>query len=206
MGASKSSGKASKQARADEAARQARIREGTSAIDSTFNNQFTPEFFDSRRTAYVDYAMPQLEQQHADARKELVYALTRAGQLDSSARAEKEAELARLFGVQKQKVADDALGFSNQAKTAVEDARGGLITMLNATGDSAGAANSALARASTLTQPQQFSPLTQLFADFTAGLGQQAALEKASAYSNGMVKPRYDTGLFGPSKTAVKVM
>lgn len=205
MGKSKSGGNAAAQARADEQARQQRIREGTTAIDTTFDGQFTPDFYEGRRKAYMDYAMPQLDQQHADATKELTFALARSGQLDSSTRADKESQLAKLFALNQQKVADDALGYSNQSKTAVEGARGDLVTMLNATGDAQGAANSAVARASTLTAPQQFSPLSQLFADFTSGLGQQAALEKAAYFTGGAVKPRYDTGLFSPSRSAVKV-
>jgi hypothetical protein len=194
---SKGGGNEAKQARKDEQERQARIREGTASINKTFDSQFNDDFFNGRRDAFMNYATPQLEDQYGKASKELTFALARGGNLDSSARGQKLGELQKLYDVNKQKVADDALSSSTQARTAVEDARGNLIATLNATGDAQGAANSALTRASVLSQPTAYSPLGQLFTDFTSSLGIQAAQERAAAASGGSYSPRYDTGLFG---------
>lgn len=166
---------------------------------------FDDAFFDARRNAYINFARPQLEDQFGDAQKQLTYALARGGNLNSSVRGEKVSELQKKFDLGLQEITDKGLAYSTDARNAVEDARAGLIAQLNATGDAQGAASAAMARASALSQPQAYSPLTQVFADFTAGLGQQAALERASAYSGGMIQPRYNTGLFGPSANAVKV-
>lgn len=185
-----------KQARADEEARQGRIREGTAKINTTFE-QFNDGFFDGRQKAYMDYANPQLEDQYGKAGNELTFALARGGNLNSSTRGAKLGELQQLYDLNKQKVADDALASSTQARTAVEDSRSGLIATLNATGDAQGAANSALARSSALSQPAAYSPLGQLFTDFTSALGIQAAQERAAAASGGSYKSNYDTGLFG---------
>lgn len=192
-------------ARAEEAARQERIRQGTQRIGTIFDSNFNDQFFDGRRQAYIDYATPQVEDQFADAQKQLTFALARGGNLNSSVRGEKAGELQQRFDLTKQEVADKGLSYANEARANVENARSDLVGMLNATGDAEGAASSAISRAATLSQPMAFSPLTQLFADFTAGLGQQAAVERAAAFSGGMVQPRYNTGLFGPSRGAVKV-
>lgn len=192
-------------ARKDEQARQEKIRTGTERVNSIFDGQFNDDYYAKTQKSYLDYAEPQLEDQYAKTQKELTFALTRAGLLDSSARSDKVAELQKEYDLQKQNVADEALSFGTKAKTSVEDARSGLIATLNATGDAEGAANSALTRASVLSQPAAFSPLTSLFSDFTAGLGTQAALERANYYSGGAVKSRYNTGLFSPSGSAVKV-
>lgn len=197
MGGGKGGGNEAKQARKDEQERQQRIREGTTKINSTFDSQFNDKFFDGRRDAFMSYATPQLEDQYGKAGKELTFSLARGGLLDSSARGQKMGELQKLYDVNKQKVADDALASSTQAKNAVEDARGNLISTLNATGDAQGAANSALTRASVLSQPAAYSPLGQLFTDFTSTLGIQAAQERAAAASGGSYKSNYDTGLFG---------
>jgi len=193
------------QVRADEQARQANIRQGTEKINSTFDSEFTPTFYDARRDAFLNYATPQLEDQFKDAQKQLTYSLDRNGTLDSSIRAQKEADLQKLYDTNRRSVADQALGYSTQAKTAVEDGRANLIATLNATGDAEGAANSALARSQALSAPDTYSPLAQLFTSFTSGLGQQAALEKAAALSGGAISPQYTTGLFGSSKNAVQV-
>lgn len=191
-------------ARNEEAARQAKIRDGTQKINQTFDSQFTDPFFAGRRTAYMDYANPQLQDQYGDAREQLTYALARAGTLDSSIRADKDAELQKLYDQRVREVGDQALALETDSRNAVEGARTDLIRTLQATGDAEGAANSALTRAQILSKPEAYSPLSQLFADFTAGLGVQAAQERAEAASGGYYKAPYNTGLFG-SKGAVAV-
>lgn len=164
---------------------------------------FNDDFFTGRRQAYLDYATPQIDDQYADAQKQLAFALARSGTLDSSVRGQKTAELQKQYDLTTQQVADQALSYETEARNAVEDARANLISMLNATGDAEGAANAALARSQALSQPVAFSPLTNLFADFTSTLGRQAAFERANHYSGGQTGARYDTGLFTPSSSAV---
>lgn len=183
-------------ARAEEAERQGRIRQGTAQVDNIFS-RFNDDFFRKQRESYIDYALPQLQQQRDDAAKDMTFALDRTGQLGGSVRAQKAGELQRLFKLNEQQVRDQALAHESQARTGVENARADLVGMLNATGDTQGAVNSALSRATVLTKPQAYSPLGQLFADFTGALGTQAAQERAAAASGGMYRPRYDTGLFG---------
>lgn len=201
----KSGGGEAERARREEQQRQKRIREGTTRVNSIFDGQFNEPYFEGRKQAYIDYANPQLEQQRDSAQKELTFALARSGLLDSSVRGQKAGELQQKYDLNKQQIADQALSYSGEAKSAVEDARAGLINTLNATGDAEGAASSAINRASALSKPAAFSPLSQLFADFTAGLGTQAALEKANYYSGGQTGARYNTGLFAPRGNAVKV-
>jgi len=260
MGGKSDGGNEAEMARTDEQARQARIRQGTKAVNSIFDGGmigdgavgndavydptktyyltdgsvwsptgnaarsfsemaasgqlfggtktltgFNPDFFSGRKQSFLDYANPQLDDQYGDAQRELTFALDRAGLLDSSARATKAAELQKKYDLNKQQIADQALSYETQAKSAVEDARSNLIATLNATGDAQGAANSAITRASVLSQPAAYSPLSQLFADFTSTLGTQAALEKANYYSGGQTGARYTTGLFAPSSNAVVV-
>lgn len=192
------------QARADEQERQAKIRGGTNEINGIFDSQFNDGFFEKQKQGYLEYATPQLNKQYGDAQKELTFALARSGNLDSSTRAAKEGDLSSMFATQDRAVKDQALSMSNDTRNSVESARSDLIRTLSATGDATGAANSALTRAGALSQPTAYSPLGQLFSNFTAGLGTQAALERANAMSGGAIKPRYDTGLFGNSG-AVKV-
>lgn len=185
-------------ARQEEEARQARIREGTSAINNTFDSQFRPEFFDARRQAYTDWATPQLQDQYGDAAKQLLYALDRGGNLDSTARAEKNSELSKLYQLRNQELTDQAVTQANKARANVEASRSDLLTTLNATGDADQAARAANSQAAIMSQQEAYSPLANLFADFTAGLGVQAAQERAQALSGGAYRARFDTGLFAP--------
>lgn len=162
---------------------------------------FNDEFYDQRKKSFMDYATPQLEKQYGDANKELSFALARSGLLNSSARATKAGDLQSLYDINKQDVADKALGYETEARTSVEDARQNLISMLNATGDDQGAASSAIARASTLSKPTPYSPLGQLFAEFTNTLGIQAAQERS--FAAGGPRPAYNTGIFGGKSRVV---
>jgi hypothetical protein len=192
------------QARADEQARQAKIRAGTTRIEDIFKQNFTDDFFTGREQSYKDFALPELDRQFGDTKKQLTYALARSGTLDSTDRAKREADLQREYDVNKQGVADQALGYSTSTKNSVEEARANLITMLNSTGDVEGATNQALSRASTLSAPMPFNPIGQLFATTTGALATQAAAERAAALSGGAYQPAFNTGLFG-NKNAVKV-
>lgn len=199
---SKKGGNEAEQARAEELARQRKIRKGTASINSTFDGQFTPQFYDDRLKAFLDYATPQLDSQHADAQKELTFSLARSGLLNSSSRGDLASELAKKYAIQKQNVADQALSYQNTAKTNVEDARANLISTLNATGDATQATNDAITRASVLSQPQAYSPLSDLFVDFTSAIGKQAAAERAFNYGAGPM-PTLGTVLTAPSRSAV---
>ena len=110
----------------------------------------------------------------------------------------------KQYDINLQDITDKARAFETDARNNVERSRGDLISMLQATGDATGAANSALTRASTLATPPAYSPLGQLFQDSTAMLGQQMAAERAFALGLGP-KPRGGTGLFGSSGGSVKV-
>ncbi len=162
------------QARADEQARQDRVRSGTARINALFDGTpipadtpaapaevgrgggfagelaskltpgqsttaaadplagntfggFTDDFFKKQGKAYSDYATPQLEDQLADARKQLTFALDRSGLLNSSVRADQEGTLAKQAGTARQGVADTALTTEQNARNAVAGARSDLI-------------------------------------------------------------------------------
>lgn len=234
--------------RADEQARQQRIREGTARINSIFDGSpaqpagsgvnspadmaellrsaftsngsdlaqqlgqgseavqgaFTPEFYEGRKRAYVDYAMPQLDKQYGDAKDKLTFDLARSGTLNSSIRAGKDADLSSMYDTNRRAVLDEALSQTNNTRNQVEAARADLIAMLNSTGDVQSTVNSALSRAQALTQPAAYSPLSQMFGAFTSALGTQAAAERAQALSGGAYRAPYNTGLFS-NPSAVRV-
>jgi hypothetical protein len=174
-------------ARAEERARQNRIRGGTQRIGDIFG-QFTPDYFTRQGQSYLDYATPQLEDQYRDAQKQLAFSLARSGNTESSVRGDLAAELEKTYGLGRQKLADQALDLGNRSRAAIEDARGGLVSMLNSTGDVEGATQEAIRRASILSQQPQFSPLANMFADFTGILGTQQAAQKAYE-AGGVVGP-----------------
>lgn len=174
------------------------------ATPNTFGG-FTDDFYKGREKAYTDFATPQLEDQQAEARKQLTYALSRNGTLNSSIRADQEATLGKIAGTARQGIADTARTQANQTRSSVEGARSDLINTLTSTGDVEGSVSSALSRATALSAPTQFSPLGGMFANFTGALGTQAAAERAQYMSGGAVRAPFNTGLFAPSSGSVRV-
>lgn len=193
---------AAMQASQQEQQRQNKIRSGAAAIDNTFS-QFNDNFYKGRRQSFVDYAKPQLDDQYADTRKQLTYWLDGRGLLDSSVRAQKEAELQKKYDLNSRSVTDQALDYENQTRNQVSEARSALVRDLQASGDASGAQQAAVNRATALSAQPTFSPLASLFGDFTNTLATQANLERGEAYSGGMIKPAFSTGLFA-NKDAVK--
>lgn len=180
--------KASDQAAAAQAAETARENNITAAagkVNDTFNAQFAPGFYDQQRQNYLNYATPQLQQQYADAQKQLTYSLARAGNLDSSARSQQEGDLQKQYDANQQQLQSSAQAAANTIKSNVESSRSGLIASLNTSGDTAAAVNNAASQAAALSQTPSYSPLGDLFSTTTSALAQQAALDKQNALASG---------------------
>ncbi|ODT60955.1 MULTISPECIES: hypothetical protein [Paracoccus] len=203
--AGKQAEREARRVREDEEARQARVAEGTANINQTFDSQFTPEFFSGIADSYQNFASPQLQDQHQDANKQLTFDLARGGKLDSSTRATQGGELQKIYSLGQQQIADQALAQQNAARNSVEDARSGLISQVNATGDATGATNAARARAEALSRPAgDFSPIGDMFQGFTGQLGQRYAAERAYAASGGASRG-YTPVSYGAPSGAVRV-
>lgn len=170
--------------------RQTRIGEGRSKIDQNFG-QFNDDFYTQRNQAYVDYASPELDKQYKDSMRSLVSALARSGNLQSSTRAEKFANLDEQYKQRKLDITNTGRDYSNQAKDAVERSRAELITQNESLADPNAISGNALARSQSLAQLPSFSPLGNMLTDATQGLATQADLERRG-------QARYNTGLFTP--------
>jgi hypothetical protein len=79
--------------------------------------------------------MPEVDRQADQQRKDLIYALARTGNLDSSAAIDKAAELRQEGNKQRIAVANEGLNQANALRGQVENTRGNVVAELNATGD-----------------------------------------------------------------------
>jgi hypothetical protein len=110
-------GDEAKRARAEEAARQARIKTGIGGIDSAFSG-FDSNFYDGRKQAYLNFAMPQLNEQHDDAYRGLTYQLARQGLNESSTGADRFGRLQKTYDMNRQGVVDKGMETANNARRA----------------------------------------------------------------------------------------
>ena len=181
--------------RAEEEARQGRIREGRKKIDDAFSG-FDDKFFAGREKSYLDYATPRLDDQYNDAVSELTLALARSNLLNSSARARKFGDLQKQYGLQARSVGDKAKEYGSGARRSIEASKSDLQSQNMSLADPALIAANAANRASAMTELPAYSPLGALFVGVTEGLATQADLERRN-------KSRYDlSGLFGTSDSS----
>lgn len=188
--------KIAKQQRADEVARQNAIKQGMGQISSTFG-AFNDGFYKKRADDYLAYAMPDINRQASDNRENLIYALARTGNLDSSAAIDKNAELTEEANKARIGAANEGINQSNNLRNQVEQTRGNVVAELNATGDASAASASALRAVQNLNQPAGFSPLGSLFlnfADSVARIGSRAGNGYSGFAGGGSGTPLFSTG------------
>ena len=181
--------------REEEKARQRRIKRGMKKIDTTFK-AFNDAFYKKRGDDYEAYAMPDVDRQQEDQHKNLIYALARTGNLDSSAAIDKHADLIAEGNKVRIGVTNEGLNQSNQLRNQVENTRSNIVAELNATGDDTAASNSALRQIQHLNQPAGFSPLGNLFLNFAnsvAAIGSRAQ-NGYSGFVGGGASPLFSSG------------
>lgn len=206
--------------RQQEAERQARIREGTNAINQIFGGkintpyteqvpvtrwasggaqnvregrmgvpvqttsnqpverirteeapgQFGDDFFDGLERNYIDYYLPQFTRQAEDADRGLRINLGRTGNLTSSYGARELARLAEDKESNRRRIIDESIRYGSDQRKNLEDTRGNLIGQLEAGAGVENVAGQAAAQARSMTAPPAFSPLGDLFKNYTAAV------------------------------------
>lgn len=144
--------------------RQANITQGQGEISSLFS-QFNDDFYNQRSKGYLDYAMPQLDQQFQDQQRSLIAQLTRTGNLQSSLRAEQLGRLQEQYDRSKLQIQDTANTYAANAKSAVEQARAKLIESNANLADPGAIRTMAQAQAGGLSVAPQYQGLGQLIAN-----------------------------------------
>lgn len=157
------------QAAQRERERRARISQGTASIDQALA-PFNDEFFGTQQQAFLDNALPQLDDQFKQAQKDLIFALSRGGLLQSSTAAQRQRALNEERARFERQLNDQAVAFANQGRSNLETTRSNLISQLNATEDPALAASSAAREAGLLNTPPTFDPLGQFVFNAAEGL------------------------------------
>jgi hypothetical protein len=169
------------QARADEQARQDRIKKGVGNINQKFD-KFDDGFFKGRGQAYTNFATPQVNDQYKQVSDQLAFSLARTGLDQSSEKARQGGVLMRDNALARQTLAEGATTEATKARQAVEDQRNSLISQVNMTADPEMAAQNALRSAGIMEQQQAFNPVANLFANTTGMLG---AAQQSGYYSGG---------------------
>lgn len=150
-------------AREQEDARQARITQGKSNIDSTFGN-FNDDFFGGITKNYNDYYLPQVDEQYNKALEQIKYGLARQGNTESSAAGTKLGDAEKLYLDTRTDIGNKAVKAANDARTNVEQQRSSLYDLNTSAADPSLVASRASAAATGLQAPPALSPIGEVFA------------------------------------------
>jgi len=150
-------------ARKREEERQARIKTGLTSIDNTFAG-FNDNFYNGRKSAFLDFYQPQIEDQFADAKDQLTYGLARNGILNSTAAADASGKLSKDYATNWASIVSKADADVNSLKSNVANEKSALVAQLNATADADRVTNDALGRTQQMyeTRPD-YNPLGDIF-------------------------------------------
>lgn len=156
--------------------RQRLITEGTQSIDHAFAG-FNPEFFGARESAYQNYAAPQLDDQYAEAKRQLAYALERKGLSASTAAADQQRKLGEQYAKYRTDIVNNGKSFAQKSQGDIENARSTLLSQLTATEDPAAVSAQALRLAQEKSAPPTFDPLGAFVFNISQGLANQNAAQ-----------------------------
>lgn len=159
-------------------------------------------FYDKAYQAQLDYAMPQVDRQYADAQKSLEFALARQGLSASSQAGQLQADLARQRDLAIQGEQDKANTVRQQQRSAVEDERSSLTQMLQQTGDVQSTMNAAAARKGIIDSAPAIQEVGPLFQNATGALADMIVSPSMRAASAG----RTTSGGYGSGKGSGKVV
>lgn len=171
--------------------RQENIAAGQGEIASAFG-QFDDNFYNRRMQSYMDYAQPQLDKQYEDQVRSLTASLARSGNLNSSLRAERMAQLQEEYDRGRLTLAEQARGYMDQARSATEAARARLMESNATLADPGTIRASASAEASRLSINPQYANLGTLLSNLSTDVG--AGGQRTISQNTGGVQ-QYNTGL-----------
>jgi hypothetical protein len=180
------------QARADEAARQQRIREGTAAIDKQFAG-FDDNYFKERENAFVKQATPLLNNAFTGEKNKAEVGLAANGMTDSSNAAKVAAGLQGGYNAKAAEIASSAIDQSNRLRQTVAENRNTLVGQLNGNENAFQAGRDAMSKANNLANSMNTSMLPGIVSGFAGAYG---AAEQGRRYSEGG-KGRGGAGMFG---------
>jgi hypothetical protein len=184
--------------RRDTEEKKGKLIAGNAAIDDAFS-VFNDDYFSKLASNYTDYAKPQFDEQYADAKRNITYALARKGNLNSTVAGDQYGLLDREAARNWNDVVATGEGYSSSARRDVQGNKQDIIGQLNNTYDVGNATDSALTAARSLQVPQTYSKLPGLFSDIASIAAQRKNASDSnpdnSSYGARLYNQRYGYGV-----------
>lgn len=148
-----------------------KVATGTKQINDYFDETFTPDFYQGRREAFMDFYRPQAQDQYNEARQKLAYDFARRGVSNTSAAANLYGDLASEYESKKQNLVDQQNQYIQGLKGQVSDARRSGLTMVNTTFDPNASYNAALNQVEGALAQPMFPKLSSSYSAMGGAIG-----------------------------------
>lgn len=187
------------QLRADEAARQAKVRAAVDAVNNTFSGANREAMYTDIADATRGVATRDLDKQFSTASKQNLFGLARAGILGGSVDAEAGGELQQRYGEGKIRAEQAGVGAASDLQSTDEKTRQNLITLAQSGIDTGTASQLAAGQLSAAAQAAkagtQQASVGRLFDDLSQAYLQNTALK--ARFPNGIPNTGNQGGIFG---------
>jgi len=183
------------ESRMKEEQRKARLEQGKGAIDQLFAPSGFAPIYDRYQKASLDYTLPQLQDQYDEQRRQLTFALARAGTSNSTIAADKLADVEKQRITKEGELRAQAESDLSNFKNAMQSQQQSALSQLYATEDPDVAANTAthMVANAQLAQPN-LNPLGELFKPLiigtTTGIGSFLDAQNFKNYFGTAQKPK----------------
>lgn len=162
-----------------EAERQAKIQAALTKINQTFG-AYDDGYYGQIQDDYLASAMPQLDDQYNQARRQLVLSLKGNGPgIASSYGARQMAGLKKQYYGQQAGVRDKALSYADQVRANLQKARQGLTDQARGGSGIENIGEMAAREAENAATPPAYDPLADVFAAYTGTVANNAAAQRA---------------------------
>ena len=163
--------------RDEQATRERLTTEGRTKVSDAFGSTFDSDFYTGQSKAYTDLAEGELADKYGDAAKQLLFAMTRSGLGQSSARNLRQAKLTGAHTKAGEDIQDTALRREAQLKGQVAERKAALMGQAESMQDPTYMGNTAASQAAMLAKPQTYGGIGDPFAVALSGLTSAFASE-----------------------------
>ena len=199
-GSDDSGEKYAKEQEAKQAAREAKIRQGTSQVNDTFDSTFNDGYYSNLKGQYTDLAEPDIQRAATNKHSSMLFNLARqglaGGKRGSNTADRNFGELDAARGRQMIAMERNADNVVNKRRNAIESARANVLGQLNVSADVGGALQSAQSQADMSGAAPHYNPIGDVFSGVGGGLIQYNNLENLREVKKNVNKIESDFGSY----------
>lgn len=177
-GQSDTMARAAEQSRIDEDQRQQRIAAASQKVNELFA-PYGDDYYNKVSQDYEAYYAPELDRQYGQTKGKLIADLSSRGVLDSSIAGKEQGDLARLYGDNQRTIKSQAQDYGRNWRNTVEGNRSNLLSLAESGAPLETVGNAFSNLEGFMTEPPEYSPLGDLFSQYSGNLTNAALVREA---------------------------